>query len=57
MYREITKEQLMAEPSLQGLTSNIGRRELRDLDQNLTGMRLQSGDRILLCTEDRKSVV
>lgn len=51
MYREITKEQLMAEPSLQGLTSNIGRRELRDLDQNLTGMRLQSGDRILLCTD------
>ncbi len=51
MYREITKEQLMAEPSLQGLTSNIGRRELRDLDQNLTGLRLQSGDRILLCTD------
>lgn len=51
MYREITKEQLMAEPSLQGLTSNIGRRELRDLDQNLTELRLQSGDRILLCTD------
>lgn len=51
MYREITKEQLMAEHSLQGLTSNIGRRELRDLDQNLTELRLQSGDRILLCTD------
>lgn len=51
MYREMTKEQLMAEPSLQGLTSNIGRRELRDVDRNLTALKLQSGDRILLCTD------
>lgn len=51
MYREITREQLMAEPSLQGLTANIGRRELREVDRNLTELKLQSGDRLLLCTD------
>lgn len=51
MYREMTREQVMAEPSLQGLTSNIGRRELREVDRNLIELRLQTGDRILLCTD------
>lgn len=51
MYREITKAQLLAEPTLQGLTSNIGRKELRDVDQNLRELRLRRGDRILLCSD------
>ena len=51
MYREITREQLMTEPSLQGLTANIGRRELREVDRNLIELKLQSGDRLLLCTD------
>ncbi len=51
MYQEINKEDLISSPSLQGLTSNIGRQELREIDQNLIEFKLKRGDRILLCTD------
>ena len=33
------------------MTANIGRRELREVDRNLIELKLQSGDRLLLCTD------
>lgn len=51
MYGEITKDDILSARSVHGLTSNIGREEMRAIDQNIVPFRIEAGDRILLCSD------
>lgn len=51
IYGKISKEELAADPRLQAITSNIGREQIPELDQNILPFKLLHRDKLLLCSD------